>query len=188
MSAFEYVAVLLAIVIALGIARLLGGIADVIRLRCQLTSKTLYLWWCGFLLAVHIGWWFGVWHVLRPAAEFTLLAVFGNFSVPASLYVASRLLVPDVGSASAPSLERRLDEIRVPFLVCVAIPWLPGVISNLASGHTAAAGFLIVIGALALVGIPLSSKRWQLPLVILMSGVYLVFLVLFRTNISDFGP
>ncbi len=187
MSAFEYVSVILAIVIALGIARLLGGIADVIRLRRQLTSKALYLWWCGFLLAVHIGWWFGVWHVLRWAPEFSLLAVFGTFFVPASLYIASRLLVPDVGPAFM-SLERRLDEIRVPFLVFVALPWLPGVVLNLASGDTAAAAFLAVIGALALGGIPLSSKRWQLPLVVLMSGIYLIFLVLFRANISDFGP
>ncbi len=54
-----------------------------------------------------------------------------------------------------PRSPHRLDEIRVPFLVCVAIPWLPGVTSNLAGGDTTAAGFLIVIGALALVGIPL---------------------------------
>ncbi len=46
---------------------------------------------------------------------------------------------------------------------------------------------MMVIGALALVGLPLSSKRWQLPLVVLMSGTYLVFPVLFRADISDFG-
>lgn len=185
MSAFEYVSVILAIVIALGIARLLGGIADVIRLRRQLTSKTLYVWWCCFLLAVHIGWWFGVWHVLRPMAQYSLVAILGFFSVPAFLYVASRLLVPDIDPQSAPSLERRLNDIRVPFLVCVAYPWVPGVISNLAVGNVPAAVLLMAVGALALLGIPLRGRRWQLPLVALMSAVYLIFLVLFRASVSD---
>jgi len=163
LSSFEYVSVILSIVIALGIARLLAGVAEVIRFRHTLASKGLYIWWCAFLLTVHVGWWFGVWYVVRPLQEFSLLAVFGYFSVPASLYVASRLLVPETSSQSPESLENRLESIRTPFLFLVAYPWVPGTIGNLASGDVPAALLLASVGVLTLIGIPLKG-RFQVPL------------------------
>ena len=110
-----------------------------------------------------------------------------DFSVPASLYVASRLLVPETDPRAPVSLEDRLGSIRTPFLVFVAYPWLPGTIGNLASGDVPAALLLASVGVLALLGIPF-KERFQVPLLAAMSATYLVFLVLFRTRISDLPP
>ena len=61
MSTFEYMSVMHSIVLALGLARVLGGIADVARDWHRLETKWFFLGWLALLLVLHVGWWFGLW-------------------------------------------------------------------------------------------------------------------------------
>ena len=55
MTVLEYISVMHSIVLALGVARLLGGIADLSRLWHRIQTRELFLAWFLVLLAAHIG-------------------------------------------------------------------------------------------------------------------------------------
>ena len=61
MSSFEYVSVLLSIVLALGIAHLLGGISSMIEQRNRLEAYWVFFAWCLLTLGFHVGFWFNLW-------------------------------------------------------------------------------------------------------------------------------
>jgi hypothetical protein len=61
LSTFEYMSVMHSIVLALGIARVLGGFADVARDWRVIEAKWRFLGWLLLLLVLQLGWWFGLW-------------------------------------------------------------------------------------------------------------------------------
>ena len=117
------------IVLALGIARVLGGIAGVARDWRRLETKWFFLGWLALLLLLPLGWWFGLWTRFGEVSDISLWTFFFWFLIPASLYIASRLLIPEFHAGSTPDLEQRFDEVRIPFLACLVlsvVPVLPG--------------------------------------------------------------
>ena len=117
------------IVLALGIARVLGGFADVARDWREIEAKWPFLGWLSLLLALHLGWWFGLWARFSAMNEISLSTFLTWFLIPASFYVASRLLIPNFPEGSPPNLEQRFADVRVPFFVCLflaVVPVLPG--------------------------------------------------------------
>ncbi len=113
------------IVLALGIARVLGGIAEVARGWHQIESKWFFLGWLTLLLALHMGWWFGLWIRFGEMSDISLWTFFFWFLIPASLYIASRLLIPEFHEGSTPDLEQRFDEVRRPFFACLPVGTIP---------------------------------------------------------------
>ena len=113
------------IVLALGIARVLGGIADVARDWRELDTKWFFLGWLTLLLALNMGWWFGLWARFSAMSEISLWTFFAWFMIPASFYVASRLLVPEFPEGAPPDLERRFADIRAPFFACLVLSVVP---------------------------------------------------------------
>jgi len=169
-------------VLALGIARVLGGVADIARVWRKLESKWFFLGWLTLLLIQLIGWWFGLWARFGAMTEIGLLAFFGWFMVPASLYVASRLLIPEFPDGAPPNLEERFLEVRGPFFACLilsivpALPTLPGAF--------APQWLLALYGSLALVGVFVSERRWQIGLLCSMLATLLTFLLLARSTLG----
>ena len=97
MSPFEYVSVIASIVIALGIAKLLGGIADLIRWWRELESPGFFLALQLLLLLHHFGWWFGLWVRHSGTEAFSLALFLRIVTIPGLLFLASHLLVPESG-------------------------------------------------------------------------------------------
>ena len=125
MSTFEYMSVMHSIVLALGIARVLGGIAGVARDWRQLETKWFFLGWLALLLLLHLGWWFGLWIRFGEVSDINLWTFFFWFLIPASLYIASRLLIPEFHQGSTPDLAQRFDEVRMPFFACLVVMIIP---------------------------------------------------------------
>ena len=96
MSPFEFTITLISIVIALGIARILGGYADLIQHRKETEHSWLFLIWFSFLLLTHVGWWFSLWGSSRDEI-FSLSQFIILLSVPCFLFIATRLLIPSEG-------------------------------------------------------------------------------------------
>lgn len=61
MTLFEYSTVLLAIVIGLGIARLVASLADLVKYRARIEFSAPVSVWHANLLLMHAGWWMVVW-------------------------------------------------------------------------------------------------------------------------------
>lgn len=89
---FEYIAVLLSIVISFALAHLLSGIAHIIENGFRRFSIPL-AHWIAFCLFLCVDYWFTVWH-LRGQTDWTLAYVCQLLAQSALIYIASRLIVP----------------------------------------------------------------------------------------------
>ena len=170
------------VVLALGIARVLGGFADVGRDWREIEAKWPFLGWLSLLLALQLGWWFGLWARFSTMNEIGLSTFLVWFLVPASFYAASRLLIPEFPEGSPPNLEQRFVEVRVPFYACLVVgvlPPLPGL-----PGAASAEWLLAAFGALAITGVLVANPRWHTVLLLLMLATFLTWLALARTTLG----
>ena len=168
--------------LALGIARVLGGVADIARVWRELKTKWFFLGWVTLLLIQLIGWWFGLWARFGGISEISLVAFSGWFMVPASLYVASRLLIPEFPDGAPPDLEKRFADVRGPFFSCLIISVAPAL--PLLPAAVAPQWLLAVYGTLALIGVFVSDRRWQIGLLCSMLATLLTFLALARSTLG----
>ncbi len=171
------------IVLALGIARVLGGIAGVARDWRQLETKWFFLGWLALLLLLHLGWWFGLWIRFVEVSDISLWTFFFWFLIPASLYIASRLLIPEFHQGSTPDLEQRFDEVRMPFFACLVVMVIP-ILAGLADAARTD-WLLAVFGGLALTGLFVSDRRGHVALLCLMLVTFVTFLTLARSSLGN---
>ncbi len=99
MAAFEYLSVLISIILALGMTRVLGGVGEMLQARSHRRIYWVHaIWIINLFLYLVIAWWiFYRWRNQQPWTFF--LFVFVLIS-PTVLYLASLLLFPresDVG-------------------------------------------------------------------------------------------
>lgn len=88
MSVFEFTTVLLGFVVALGVTRVLGGVADLLLEWRQLRDPVLFSLWFALLLLLPIGWWTSLWR-MADANTFHLVQILILFHVPALIYIAT---------------------------------------------------------------------------------------------------
>ena len=173
------------IILALGIARLLGGVADLSRLWGKIGSERLLALWLFQLLMLHIGWWFGLWHAFHDSTDIPLWMFVLSLSIPASFYVASRLLVPNSEVNIAVDFADRFQEIRIPFYWCIVISAIPysGVRYAFFEG-TSNQFFILVMGGIAICGLFIRNIRAHFVIAISIVIVYSTFLYFARGTIG----
>lgn len=150
-NAFSYLAVLNSIVLGLGIAHLLGGVARSISRR----ATTVFYWptlvWIVLLLVLIIQvWW--VDFSLSKETQWTLAGFVSTLLIPATLYFMSFLILPETSDMRATYFENRVWF----FCLLAAIPLFGTLQQFLVEGHvhkdfdTAAkgVGLLLTIGAI----------------------------------------
>ena len=124
MSDFEFVSVILAIVIGLGMTRVLSGLASVLEHRATLRADWISLAWAVAVLLWQIVYWLGTVNSYRERAVFTV-ASFGLLLLAAvGLYFAAALVLPSrIGPGT--DLRQHYDAVRIPFfLVIMTLPLL----------------------------------------------------------------
>jgi hypothetical protein len=96
MAAFEYLSVLISIILALGMTRVLGGVGEMLQARSHRRIYWVHvIWIINLFLYLVIAWWiFYRWRNQQPWTFF--LFVFVLIS-PTLLYLASLLLFPREG-------------------------------------------------------------------------------------------
>lgn len=153
MSDFEFVSIILSIVVGLAITRILSGLASLIELRRQLRMHWLTIGWSSLVLLWQVVYWFASvngWRdrVQWTSANFGILLVIGI-----TLYFAAALVLPRRIDSDT-DLAQHYESVRQPlFAVFVAWPLLDmvdsviGGIDNLMAfgpglwiGHTATVG------------------------------------------------
>lgn len=94
MSAFEYVTVLIAIVLSLGIAQILTGVASMIKKSHKMIYYWPHLLWTLFILLLHIQeWW--IMYELKEQHPWRLPFFLFIMIYPVNLFLLARLLFPD---------------------------------------------------------------------------------------------
>jgi hypothetical protein len=96
---FQYLAVLLSIILGLGLTQLLTGVGRLIQARARVRAYWPALVWVGLLLLIHVQAWWAMFE-MRAHAPWT----FPEFGVvlltPTGLYLMAALVLPDVAEAT----------------------------------------------------------------------------------------
>ncbi len=93
MSAFEYVTVLISIILGLGITQILTGLADIFHKREKVTLYWPHMLWVLFVLVLHIQeWW--VTYELKNYQPWRLPTFLFIMMYPVNLFVLARMLFP----------------------------------------------------------------------------------------------
>ena len=93
MSRFEYLSVLVSIVIALGITEVTISWGRALQLRHRLTFSWLHLFWTLFMLFLMVQFWWGFWN-FRLIETWSLAALLSVLVEAITLVLAALLLAP----------------------------------------------------------------------------------------------
>ena len=118
MSLFEFVLVMVSLVIAIGVTHLLRHVSQLVRLRAEVELGAVPLLWMVTLFLYAVGYWWALWdwRVLEwtfPGFVFLLLA-------PMLLYLAITLIAAPEAAKARGSTVTAFETIRRPFLLVLA--------------------------------------------------------------------
>src|SRR5918993_2096931 len=96
MAVFDYAAVIVSIVLALGMTQLLAGFANVLRHRDRVVIHWPQLAWSVWLFMFHLQIWWAFWNV-RTIDSLGYFQFLSHLLWPVTLYLLSTLAWPDFG-------------------------------------------------------------------------------------------
>lgn len=157
MTPFEYLAVLISIVLGLGVTELLAGVQRLAHARHRVRFHWLPLTWTGLVFVALVQWWWAAFG-LRGRAEWNFFSFLLILLVPVLLYLAAALVLPPEQKEGRYDLRAHYFGIhRLLFLVIAAATLLEMVRAVRAADPQAArlnfAG-TVLLGSLALVRNP----------------------------------
>lgn len=124
MSDFEFVSVVLAIVIGLGITRILSGLGSVLEHRATIRLDWISLTWAVTVLVWQVVFWVGTVNSARARPVFTVANVGLLLLAAVGLFFAATLVLPgQVGPGT--DLRQHYGAVRKPlFLIILSLPIL----------------------------------------------------------------
>lgn len=131
MSTFEFVSVLLSLVISLAVAHLLTGVAQAMKAKTVRFHWVLSGWWL-FTGLLCVDYWFSAWR-LHDAPVWTLGFVLLWLMLAAITYIAAWLVVPDPNADGAMDFAAHFEANRAKFFGML-IAWVVG--GAMVNGYT----------------------------------------------------
>lgn len=143
MTPFDYVSVILSVVVSLAFTHLLTGVVRLIQVR-HVRFSFVYAGWIGLLLFWCVDYWFSVWQ-LHKADVWTLGFVVFLLLLATTLYVACGLAIPHAtGSSDSVDLEAFHDTNRQRYLGALFAYHGLSIFGNLAIAPLESAAFVSV--------------------------------------------
>jgi hypothetical protein len=187
MTVFEYLSVLVSIVLALGIAHVLGGLSSIVRSWRKVETYWVHLLWGTWVLAIHVQIWWSYWDQ-SVVVEWTLPRFAAILGLPGLAYVLARLIMPEGRITDGIDLREHFGSVRRPFFITVALLWTYAAVWRpVAFGEPLLIprhGVQALLAALAVVGAATADRRWQSVLVGVFLLVWLSLVGLFRIEIG----
>jgi hypothetical protein len=151
MTPFDYVSVILSVVVSLAFTHLLTGIVRLIQAR-DVKISFVHAAWIGLLLFWCVDYWFSTWQ-LHKAEVWTLGFVAFLLLMATVLYIACGLAIPaETESGAGVNLRTFHDTNRRRYLGALFCYQALSIFGNLAIGPLQSAAY-VNIGQLALVGV-----------------------------------
>jgi hypothetical protein len=95
LEAFNYLSVMVSIVVGVGLTQLFAGIGNVVQIRRRVDRYWLHTFWVLLLIGFHVQTWWSFW-ALRAVTDWT----FGAFAYvligPSTLVIASHIILPEL--------------------------------------------------------------------------------------------
>ena len=114
MSTFEFVVILLSIVVGLGITGLLSALVSLVEHRHKVRFDALTLVWVANAMLFHIFFWWVAVGNARAFEQWSLAAFLVLFAYAMVLFFSAALILPSNAAAGC-DLRDRYDSIRRPF-------------------------------------------------------------------------
>lgn len=164
MSQFEYLSVLVSIIVGLALTQLLSGLARLIQLRRRVAMHATTLCWIAILFLVDIQvWW--VAFERRESHEWTFFAFLLYLLIPISVFLLSYLVLPDLGDEDNADLRANFEGNQSWFFgLLAAVPVISLLEQGLREGGVPLdvdAGVRVVLTVLALVAMRVRNARYQ---------------------------
>lgn len=119
MSLFEFVLVMVSLVLALGVTHLLREIASIVRHRDTLGVHWIPLAWIATLFLYSVSYWWALWDF--QSLSWTFPGYFFLLVAPTLLYIAISLLVSADVAGPGASLIDSFERVRAPFFGLMAV-------------------------------------------------------------------
>ncbi|NUS38170.1 MAG: hypothetical protein HOQ02_03995 [Lysobacter sp.] len=165
MTPFEYLSVLVSIIVGLALTQLLSGAARLIQLRRRIAMHPATLCWMALLFLIDVQvWW--VAFERRQAMQWTFFAFLLYLLIPIGVFLLSYLILPDLGDEDAPDLRANFEDNRTWFFGLLAALPLVSLAEQALREHglpmDADVGFRLAFVALSLLAAGVRSARYQL--------------------------
>ncbi len=116
MTRFEYLSVLISIVIALGMSEVTVSWGRLIQHRNQVRFSWLHAFWSAFIMLLMIQFWWGFWN-FRTVEDWSLFALIGVVLEATTLVICALLLTPGRSLSGSIDLESLYFEHSRPFFL-----------------------------------------------------------------------
>lgn len=186
MSPFEYVIVLVSIIIGLGITLVLTGIAQLIREEKTVKLFWPYLIWIGLVFVLHIHeWW--ITYQLKSTVAWHLPTFLFIILYPILLFILANLLFPDSWEKNNRDMKQFYFAIYRKFFGCAVMLVILSVLQNIfISGLPVTTQFvhlivLILLSAM-LIAKP-SSTRAHTAVAVLLMSILVASLIIERNSL-----
>jgi hypothetical protein len=180
-ASFNYLSVLLSIVLGLAIAQVLQGLRGLILTRAKVKFYLPTLNWAGLVLLIAIqGWWASF--AMRTLANWTFVALLVIILQAISVYMAAALVLPDVAGEASVDLRDHYFAHRSWFFGAVLASLVFSAAKDLAlSGHLPSRmnlGFHVFFGLTVIVA-AITRREWYHQLLAPAAGLsFLVYIAL----------
>jgi hypothetical protein len=95
MDAFNYLSVMVSIVLGLGLTQLFAGIGNMVQIRRRVKRYWLHTSWVMLLIVLHVHMWWSFWG-LRGVPSWTYATFVYVMVGPALLVIASHIIIPEL--------------------------------------------------------------------------------------------
>jgi len=132
-STFEFVSVLMSIVVGIGITRILSDLASIAEHRAQVTFDGLTLLWAMNVLGYQLIYWWVVVNNWRTRETWAFLGFAALFLYGVALYFCAALILPRA-TAEKLDLKKRFEDIRLPFFFLWLVVAFSELLDSLSKG------------------------------------------------------
>lgn len=188
MTIFEYILVLLSVILGLAVTQLATGVGELIRSRKAVTWSLPYVLWLMFCFLTILDVWASSW-LLRTDARWNLLSVLLVLGISLAIYLATLWIVPRHIGDEPIDLGNYMDRERRYFLGALIAYCLLGIVVNLyllPTGHFDWANYYISGPfTAALLCAWWSPHRWvQLAAPVIGLALYVIYFAVYFPSIG----
>ena len=183
MNAFEYVSVMVGVILALAVAHVLNFIATVVSNPERVKGYWLHFLWTALILGLMLHAWLIVWNFHRQL-EFPVGQLGMMLFLAALTFIAARVIVPELLPDQRLDLRTHYLQNRVPFFATLSLGWIfPLLGSFVLEGRTLFEPLVlarVVLLGLGLSGLFIKNLAWHAILGVLCGTVIFGSLALLR--------
>jgi hypothetical protein len=170
MDVFEYIAVMVTVVLALAVSHILTSLATMVANPERVRPYWVHLLWAVLLLGLNLQAWLVLWS-LRVQSEWSVGQIVMMLLSASLIFVAARVLEPELPRGECVDLRSHYSRIRLPFFLTLSIFWLFPILGRFlfVSGNLLEPMMIgrIAFFVLSLSGAAVKSSAWHATLAIL---------------------